>query len=253
MYDFTAVLNLHREGREFIPSYRSIINNIDACAKESLSCAVILYLDRPDELTLNLANKIYETDKDHYNLSILIGRNGDLGESRNQAVNSAKSKWLAFLDGDDLWGTNWVLNAIEYAKKLEDNGLARYVLHPESNFYFGMSEHIFIHKDMDDPDFDIYEILETNLWTALSFSLVDLYKEMPYPVTDIANKIGYEDWGWNMATIGEGIVHKIVPSTAHYIKSSQDSLLKNTNSNKCLPNISHKFVNYMRHIRQSNL
>jgi len=56
-----------------------------------------------------------------------------------------------------------------------DRGLAS-----EASLYFGETERIFRHVDMEDPSFDILDLAVANQWTALCFAPRDLLVATPY-------------------------------------------------------------------------
>ena len=108
--------------------------------------------------------------------------------------------------------------------------------HPELNVYFGQNERLFYHADMDDENWVDGDIFTSNHWTALVFAPADLFLQISYPKSDLKNQIGYEDWGWNEATIGMGVRHKRVPGTAHFIRvKRQGSLLAHTTAQRSMP------------------
>jgi glycosyltransferase involved in cell wall biosynthesis len=182
-----------------------------------LVAEVLLVLDRADELTSGIARQV-----DIPNCRYIEVDNGDLGLSRNSGIRSAFGEWVAFLDGDDLWAENWLVEAIA----ADQSESRKCVWHPRANIYFSESRNwIFAHPDMDSPNFDLSKLLVKNLWTALSFGKRKIYEAHPYRRNDLKSQLGYEDWCWNCHTVAAGIVHKTVERSVHFIRQKRVSLL----------------------------
>lgn len=225
--DVTVILNAHREGCLVQPTLRSLL----ACQQHAMSnhvgVEVIVVLDNADTDTVEQfqlhGSSGWRVEHTSYS---------DLGRARNHGVQRAQGRFVAFLDADDLFGSNW-LTAAHHAA-VQEPRLA--VWHPEMNVYFGQHERIFVHADMDDSHWDDSSIISSNHWTALAFAPAELCRRMPYPETALSSQIGYEDWGWNEATIGMGVVHKRVFDTVHFIRMKRNgSLLARTNSFLSIP------------------
>ena len=167
---------------------------------------------------------------------------GDLGLARNHGVENAKGHYVAFLDADDLWGTDWLLKAAEAAEART----GATVWHPEVNVYFGAEKRLFVHIDMEDEAFCPPALMVENHWTALSFAERRLYLDNPYPATNLSEGFGFEDWAWNMQTISRGIVHKVVPGTGHVIRRKPDqSLARDTVLAQAVPRPSRYIHRYI--------
>lgn len=216
-YDITAVLNLHREGLIAKPSVESFMRSAEHAKSAGYDVELIAILDRSDSVTSAILGgcggnriKVYETNF------------GDLGKARNFASINANGKFIALLDGDDLWGVDWLTKALQKSRNYPPST----VWHPEINIFIGEAAHVFKHIDMDTPEYSPAGLFYSNFWTSLSFSARATYLENPYPDTDVISGIGFEDWAWNMETIAKGITHKVVEKTAHIIRRKDSSLSK---------------------------
>lgn len=227
-FDISIIVNAHREGLLLLPSLRSAATAIVEAKKFGLHCELILALDRPDELTVQMAENAKQLSEKS---RVCVFDLGDLGESRNCAVQKASGEYIAFLDGDDLWCAGWLKDAFSMAA-LDDRLL---ILHPEFNLYFGINPHIYIHVDMEDKKFHFSALAFNNVWTSLCFAPRKLLLKCPYPKTDLSFHVGYEDWGWNMRAIVAGAIHKTVPGTFHAIRQKAVSLVKQTTAAGCFP------------------
>ena len=232
MRDVCAVVNAHREGNIIIPTLRSIHLAQQHARDAGLDCGVCVLLDMPDDNTRDIVEDWRGDD-----WQVVISDVDDLGLARNDAVARAEeSRFIAFLDGDDLCSRNWLTDACVHASAYADGPA---IWHPAANFVFGTGEtYIYRHRDMDDPAFSLPYLVLDNYWTALSFGERSIYREYPYMTTRLKGGWGYEDWSWNALTVGSGVKHKVVPETAHFIRRRRSSLLRETKAAQAIPNLS---------------
>lgn len=243
-FDITAVITAHHEGMIAIPSLRSLQIATECAREAGLSVEVIAMLDRPDDVTV----EVFRCAHEHVpGISVHTVNFGDPGFSRNEAAKIAKGKYIGLLDADDLWYSEWLREAFRAAEA----DPREVVWHPAANLYFGAEgrQHVFVHPDMDSPEFHISALAVTNCWTSLAFAKTDLFQRVPYTGTDLEGGIGYEDWSWNVDVIEAGAIHKIVPGMLHTIRMKQVSVLNSTNARACLPRATDLF---RKHIAAKN-
>lgn len=231
MVDVSCVVNAHREGHVIHPTIQTVKLACAYAAECGLSTDVHVILDRPDKRTMNIVERELANVGEVHIVDF-----GDLAFSRNYSITQCKGEYVTFVDGDDLWCKSWIVDSYLCAQANDDAT----VLHPEFNIYFGSGDsHVFHHVDMTSPDFEFESFLKINYWTALSFAKREVYSSNPYHKNEILNGFGYEDWTWNYETIKKGLVHKIVPGTAHYIRKGKtgQSLLALTDSMNAIPRI----------------
>jgi len=225
--DVTAVVNAHREGLLLKPTLDSVRRCFESAREKNLAVELLVAMDRSDELTKEVAQRCIA---DIENAKIIPMDYGDVGHCRNQAALLAKGEYIAFLDGDDLWGKSWIVKALEMAR----SDPRELVLHPELNVYFGHDPHVFVHIDSESEAFDLAGLALVNYWTSLCFVRQGFLVENPYPETDLLAQMGYEDWGWNLKAISAGATHKCVSGTGHAIRMKRVSLVRQTSSAGCI-------------------
>jgi len=223
--DLTCIITGHREGRLAVPSLRSFWAAIEVARAAGFKVEALLCLDRPDELTEGLFNK-YKNDAsavDTYDVA-------DQGKVRNGAVAKAKGKYCAFLDADDLWAENWLVEALTFLKDKPETHIA----HPHYNYFFEKQATIFTHIDQESDEFRLDLLRVANYWDALCVCPTEIYRQIPFCDRDIAGGYAYEDWFWNCETVAAGFIHKVVPETVLFKRRQESSQTVKASANKSL-------------------
>jgi hypothetical protein len=212
----TAAVTAHREGLVARGSLLSLTRAKSHAEAHGYEVETMIVLDRADALTAEVVEEWCNGDT---GIQIVHVDNADPGLSRNDAVARASGEWIAFLDADDLWCETWLTHSLEAAL----NYRREVIWHPELMVYFGTRACLFRHIDMESAEFQASALLISNHWTSLCLARRALLLAVPYQKTDLENKIGYEDWAWNLAVVETGAIHKIVPGTGHAIRTKSSS------------------------------
>lgn len=212
--DVTAVMTAHHEGSMATPGLTSFLEAIDH-AREALSIDIepIVMLDRPDSATIEELGRVEDLGCTLVTLDL-----GDQGLVRNEAVRRADGRMVAFLDADDLWSTNWLTEAYRIA-----DGEPSVIVHPEMDWFFGDSGHVFLHADQTDPQFRPGFLRLANYWDALCLAPRQTHVEHPYARRDVEGGFAYEDWHWNLETLAAGHQHRVARGTIHFKRRRDDS------------------------------
>ncbi len=185
--DISAVVTFHDEGLVANASLLSVARARALAESQGLRVETIAVLDGPDQFTFDYLSGRTEIDR------LLRVAHGDPGMARNSGVEAAQGQYVAFLDGDDMWGENWLAAAHAFA--IQDRRTL--IMHPSATLYFGVHNYLFVHLDMEDEDFDLLNLSMLNYWTTLSFARRETYASIPFRPRDLARQVGFEDWGWN--------------------------------------------------------
>ena len=231
MAEITCVVNAHRESHLIYPTLQSVDRARRYANACNISTDLLIVLDNADDATREVVSeRTSNTDK---KIEVSFG---ELASSRNTAVDNAKSDFIAFIDGDDLWSKTWLVESYNLAKVQKTDC----IIHPAYNVYFGgENEYVLEHIGMNSHQFCPHFLLDKNYWTALSFASTSVYRKYPYRPNKLNQGFGYEDWTWNWDTMQENVQHKIAPKTVHFIRKGKNttSLLEQTNLSNAIPSI----------------
>lgn len=134
----------------------------------------------------------------------------DQGQARNALVREATGRWIAFLDADDLWSENWL---IEAARLLVAAGEDRIVVHPELNWFFEKQASILVKVPQDDPLMLPHCLYFANYYDALAMAPREAHLDWPYADRDLGAGFALEDLQWNIETMADGWRHVVARDT----------------------------------------
>lgn len=238
MTDVSVVVVLHGEGPLAVPALASMSDLVSAARSAGLAVEAIAVLDRGDVLTCHVLEEAGEWLDAGVEVDF-----GDLGRSRNHGAQITSGDYLAFLDGDDLWGSDWLATAHRVATASGQPPEA--IWHPEHLLFFdredfdrpslgelphpGTRSFWVTHRPSTDPEFDRRMLLFENCWTANVFAPRSVHLRFPYRAVDRDRGHGVEDWSWNIETIWAGLPHLVVPQTVHLIRLKESGSLNTRN------------------------
>ena len=222
----TALVNAHHEGRLLGAALRSVEKARRRASLDDDDSEVVLVLDRPDELTLTVAEH-------HVALvtHLVVVDHGDAGLARNAGVERARGGIMANLDGDDLWGSRWLEKGLAFMRR-EDREV---ILHAQIAQYFGGDSTAFQSPSMSDPAFRVVSMLGSNPWPSLAMAPTSVFRGCPYRATPVDHSFAYEDWSWNCDTVAQGLKHETVPGTVHFVRRRLASLSRHSVNRAALP------------------
>lgn len=207
MTDISAVLTAHREGGMAGIALRSMLEAVDAARAAGLEVELIGMLDGPDHTTADVLSGAAGHGMAVHQVDLR-----DQGLVRNEAVRLSSGRYVAFLDGDDLWSDNWLVRAHELCSV--DAG--RVIAHPEVDWFFGLTSGLSFHVDQLSPEFDPQFLRLGNYWDALCLAPREAYEQHPFSERAVQDGFAYEDWHWNIETYEAGFVHRVARDTIHF-------------------------------------
>lgn len=232
----TAILTGHAEGPLIGLTFRTMLDAVSTARADGLEVEMLVVLDKPDTAT----REALADAEDHGCRLIEVAMPGaDHAGVRNRAVEEATGDYIAFLDGDDLWTENWLVDA--YAVCESDPGSI--IAHPEANWIFDKGSNLWFLLDQTDEAFDPAYLRFFNYWDVLCLAPRAAYLDHPRAPRAIEAGYAYEDWHWNLQTVAAGYVHRVVPETIHFKRRRASSQLTVAIGNRSLtPN--HELLTY---------
>lgn len=227
--DISAILVFHHERGLACASIVSFARMVAKTRNAGLSVETLALLDDPDPITAEIVTTAGSTfdriEQVNYR---------DLGLTRNHGTRVAIGEYLSFLDGDDLWGAEWLCKS-----HIRASSRPGAILHPEYVYLFfegdfsrhtlatkprrGTRSHYMRH--IDSPTVDPGLTAMDNAWTANAFARREVYLAFPYKRVDRDAGLGFEDWTWNIETLCGGHNHLAVPDTVHLVRMKEGGSL----------------------------
>lgn len=223
MSDISVVVLAHAEGRMLAHTLKSVAAATALAAEHQLQTEILVMLDSATTQTRAVVLEFPGKLQVHETVF------GDPGLARNEAIRLARGRWIALIDGDDLWGEDWLWRAAESAV----GEASPSIWHPEVSQYFGLREDLLLHQASADLPHLPFSMLEHNPWTVSVFTSRAVLLEIPFVATSVDDGIGHEDWIWQCDSIAAGVAHQIVPETVHFVRSRRESRSQQASRREC--------------------
>ena len=209
--DISIIITAHSEGLVSHKTVLSVLRAADELSKNNINYEIIVSLDNPDEITSEYYARYNNDDR----FIITEAKFGNVAESRNKAVNMARGRYIALLDGDDMISKNWYIEAYKIAEAKE--GL--FILHPNVQLQFGPASPVnllWIMGDSYDKEKDARIMVQYNRWVVTMFTPKEVFDKVQYKKS--IKGYGYEDFCFNADALTADIKHYIVPETVFFYR-----------------------------------
>lgn len=146
---------------------------------------------------------------------------GCLGTARNRAVQQTTGKYVAFVDGTDIWSRNFLVEASSCDQRSTRPTVWRpYASVGFADQYDQISQYSL--RLIPQPEwFDPLSLLQSNPYPTTLFTRRTILDQVPFPLED--HDRGWTDVdGWWCANVaGVGIDQRPVPETLHYFRTTE--------------------------------
>jgi len=218
----TVIVTIHNEGIYIGPCLQSANMAISEYEKKYGNVEKIIGVDNPTKETQTYLNSLNLKDWHIFNINFK-----DISLVRNYLVSVSSGDYIAFLDGDDLFSSNWLLKSMDIVLQSDEN----LILHPEINWIFDSANHVWYLTGSDSPLFNKYYFYIGNYYDALCFSPRNAYIKNPFVSRSGKQGFGYEDWTWALDTYCSGYKHSISKDTVIFKRRRSESVSTFENSN----------------------
>ncbi len=227
-FDLTVAITAHNETLVAGPSLLSVEAAIRRVEDAGFRVERLLGLDNPAPD----ANAYFRRET-FAQWRILDFSFGDPFQVRNAIVQAGTGKWIAFVDADDLVSENWFLKGAMRLLEAEQAG-QKVIVHPELNWIFEAHENVFAKPDMDDDIFLPHYLYFANYYDMMAIAPRAAALAIPYGHRDLKNGFGYQDWQWNIETMGAGWHHAVVRDTIIFKRRRLNSVSEVNRDRRCL-------------------
>ncbi|MFC1688124.1 glycosyltransferase [Pseudomonadota bacterium] len=214
--DLEIIITAHAEGALMHSTLMSVFRSMEVAAQTGIKCGVTVVKDRPSTST-NDYLKRYDTER----LRQLEADFGDPGLARNLGVQVAESRFVSFLDADDLISAQWLSQAFEFLAEAEGHP---FVAVPRQTLIFERESRLLTHPSSDSPELVPEEFVNSNYWcSVISVLNREMANEVPFSAVPRNSGLGYEDWHWFSELIAAGATIKAIPETISFYRRKGSS------------------------------
>ena len=217
--DLSLVVTVHSETLVCGPTMESAEHAVAAARAAGHSVQPIIALDNATDDT---ADYFAQSSFDDGERRVL--HEGDPGRVRNAIVPQTDGRFVAFLDGDDLFSENWLADGVTRLKQAEAEGV-RMIAHPELNVIFDGGTQLNHNIGQASPLFTPHFLYVRNCYDTLCLTPRQAHLDVPYGGRDIARGISREDWQFGVETMARGWEHVVIPDTIIFKRRRDFSMM----------------------------
>ena len=205
----SVIITGHAEGILIHRTLHSVRRALAELPK-SYSHEIILHLDNPTPESRSYVER--QTEANLNGVRVFENTFGDLGASRNFAIQEARGKYIATIDADDLMSKNWLRHAVNYLEDCKRPTIA----HSQYTVEFEGADSLVIKHGQIDYETDTLLSVYANRWNSVIVAPRELMLANPYAPNSPG--YGYEDWNFNCRIIYQHIDNVLIPETAIFVR-----------------------------------
>jgi len=224
--DLTLIVTAHNETVVSGPTMRAADIAVEVARARGFGVRTIIALDAATpETSLFFHQPIF----DHWERRVL--HEGDLGMVRNALIRECESRYVAFLDADDLFSENWLAEGVAALDAAAAQG-QHAIAHPELNVIFDGHKAVLLNLDQSSPLFSPYYLYFRHYYDSLKMAPLEVHQDIPYVTRDVANGLSYQDFQFTIESLAAGWRHIAVKDTIIFKRRRDFSLVTESNSRK---------------------
>ncbi len=226
--DLAMVVTAHDETAVSGPTMRSADRAVAAAREAGYVVRPVLALDAATEAT---AAYFGQACFDHWERRVFD--EGDIGRVRNAVVQQLDSRYVAFLDADDLFSDNWLAAGVAALDEAAGRG-ERAIAHPELNVVFDGVRTIQVNLDQRSPLFTPHYLYLRHYYDSLCLAPREAHLEIPYVSRDVPNGLSYQDFQFTIESLDAGWRHLVVRDTIIFKRRRDVSLVTESTQRKAV-------------------
>ena len=226
--DLTLVVTAHDETSVCGPTMRSADLAVAAARAAGITVQTVVALDNATDATTEW---FHQPELDHWER--WERQEGDLGRVRNALVPLLEGDTVAFLDADDLFSENWLVEGLTVLHEAEARG-ERVIVHPEVNLVFDGGGALNHNIAQDSPLFTPHFLYVRNCYDSLCLSPREAHLAAPYVHRDIRNGLSWQDWQFAIETMARGWKHVLAPDTVIFKRRRDFSLMVESSNRRSI-------------------
>jgi hypothetical protein len=217
--DLTLVVTAHNETLVSGPTMTSADRAVAEARAAGFTVQTVIGLDAPADRT----RAYFEQPRfDHWERRVLD--EADLGRVRNTLIPELEGRYVAFLDADDLFSRNWLVEGVRALDAALEQG-ERAIAHPELNVVFDGQRDVVLNVDPRSPLYAPHYLYFRHYYDSLCLAPREAHLEWPYTPRDVPNGLSFQDFQFTIETLSAGWRHLVVPDTIIFKRRRDFSLV----------------------------
>ena len=226
--DLTLVVTAHDETTVSGPTMTAAERAIAAARDAGFKVEPLILLDAP---TADTRAYFEQSRFDHWQRRVLD--EGDVGRVRNAIVPETTGRYLAFLDADDLFSRNWLVEGVRALDAAAEEG-PRAIAHPELNIVFDGQRDVVLNIDPQSPLFSPHYLYFRHYYDSLCLAPREAHLSTPYTPRDVPNGLSFQDFQFTIETMARGWRHLVVTDTIIFKRRRDVSLVTESTGRKAV-------------------
>jgi glycosyltransferase involved in cell wall biosynthesis len=226
--DLTLIVTAHDETAVCGPTMRSADLAVAAAREAGLTVQTVVGLDLATPATQEYFRQPRFDHWERWEYD-----EADLGRVRNAMVPRTEGRLVAFLDADDLFSENWLVEAVRVLDDAAERG-ERAIAHPELNMVFDGQRKVLVNTPDDSPLFSPHYLYVRHCYDSLLMAPREAHLEIPYVSRDVPAGLSFQDFQFTIESLDAGWRHLVVRDTVIFKRRRDVSLVTESNARRSI-------------------